>query len=256
MEWSIQEVARLAGTTSRTLRHYGDVGLLPASRTAGNGYRYYDQSALARLQRILLLRQLGLGLPDIAGVLSGQESDTAALGQHLAWLKSEQERIGRQIRSVETTMNKMEGGEQLMAEDMFDGFDHTVHKEEVEQRWGKDAYATGDAWWRSKTAGERAVWLADQKALAADWTAAAASGVAADSAQAQALAARQYDWLASVPGTPKGRRADGSEGPAREYFEGLGDMYVADDRFGANYGGPDGARFVRDAMRHFAQENL
>lgn len=256
MEWSIQEVARLAGTTSRTLRHYGDIGLLAATRTGGNGYRYYDQHALARLQRILLLRQLGLGLPEIAGVLAGQESDAGALAQHLAWLRSEQERIARQIRTVETTMNKLKGGEQLMAEEMFDGFDHTQYRDEVEQRWGKDAYSTGDAWWRSKSPAERETWMAEQKALAADWIAAATSGVAADSAQAQALAERQYAWLASVPGTPKGRRSDGSEGPAKEYFVGLGEMYVEDDRFAANYGGTDGARFVRDAMRRFAEANL
>lgn len=256
MEWSIQEVARLAGTTSRTLRHYGDIGLLAATRTAGNGYRYYDQHALARLQRILLLRQLGLGLPEIAGVLAGQESDAAALAQHLAWLRNEQERIGRQIRAVQTTIDTLEGGDQLMAEDMFDGFDHTQYKNEVEQRWGKDAYAAGDAWWRSKNPAERAVWLAEQKALAADWIAAATNGLAPDSAPAQALAERQYVWLASVPGTPKGRRDDGSEGPAKDYFVGLGDMYVDDARFAANYGGTDAARFVRDAMRHFAEENL
>jgi DNA-binding transcriptional MerR regulator len=75
MEWSIQDIARLAGTTSRTLRHYGDVGLLEPSRVAANGYRYYDAAALARLQRILLLRELGLGLPAIADVLAGQTDD-------------------------------------------------------------------------------------------------------------------------------------------------------------------------------------
>jgi len=53
MDWSIQDIARLAGTTSRTLRHYGEVGILPPSRTGSNGYRYYDERALARLQRIL-----------------------------------------------------------------------------------------------------------------------------------------------------------------------------------------------------------
>ena len=35
-----------------------------------------------------------------------------------------------------------------MAEKMFDGFDHTQYREEVQQRWGKEAYADGDAWWR------------------------------------------------------------------------------------------------------------
>ena len=39
----------------------------------------------------------------------------------------------------------------MMAENMFDGFDHTQYREEVEDRWGKDAYARGDAWWRGIT---------------------------------------------------------------------------------------------------------
>lgn len=47
-DWSIQEIARHAGTTSRTLRHYDDIGLLTPSRIAHNGYRHYDQSALCR----------------------------------------------------------------------------------------------------------------------------------------------------------------------------------------------------------------
>ena len=69
MDWSVQQIARIAGTTSRTLRHYDDIGLLKPSRTGDNGYRFYDQASLVRLQRILLLRDLGLGLPAIAEVL-------------------------------------------------------------------------------------------------------------------------------------------------------------------------------------------
>ena len=63
MDWSIQEIAKLAGTTSRTLRHYDDLGLLPPTRIGGNGYRYYDEAALVRLQRIMLLRELGSDCP-------------------------------------------------------------------------------------------------------------------------------------------------------------------------------------------------
>ena len=70
-EWSIQELSREAGVTSRTLRHYDDVGLLPPSRTGRNGMRFYDSDALVRLQRILLLRDLGLGLPAIRDALGG-----------------------------------------------------------------------------------------------------------------------------------------------------------------------------------------
>ncbi|MEU8075197.1 MerR family transcriptional regulator [Catellatospora citrea] len=84
MGWSIQDVARLAGTTSRTLRHYDELGLLTPSRVGGNGYRVFDQDCLVRLQRILLLRELGLGLPAIAEVIDGGPQDTvAALYTHL-----------------------------------------------------------------------------------------------------------------------------------------------------------------------------
>ena len=251
MDWSIQDIARLAGTTSRTLRHYGDIGLLSASRVGGNGYRYYDDAALRRLQRILLLRELGLGLPAIAEVLEGNTDDARALLSHLQWLNQEKERLDRQISSVETTILKMEGGEQLMAEEMLDGFDHTQYKEEVEERWGKEAYAKSDAWWTSMSAAEKTQWKARQATLAADWITAANSGIAPDSDEAQALAQRHFDWLAGIPGTPQ---ANG--GPPKAYFVGLGEMYVADDRFAANYGGTAGATFVRDAMAVYAERHL
>jgi DNA-binding transcriptional MerR regulator len=270
-DWSIQEVARLAGTTSRTLRHYGDIGLLPATRVGANGYRRYDADALLALQRILLLRELGLTLPAIADVLRGQRDDAGALSAHLIWLEAERERVSAQIVSVRTTIDKLNGGEQLMADEMFDGFDHTVYREEVEARWGGDAYAVGDDWWRSKTVEEKAAWRAEQDALASDWAAAAAASAdstnaasggagtggadAGDAgptgARAQALARRQYEWLASVPGTP-----GYPQGPTKEYFAGLAELYAADDRFGAVYGGPTGASFVRAAMLAWADRHL
>lgn len=250
--WSIQQVARLAGTTSRTLRHYDDVGLVKPSRIGDNGYRYYDSAALVRLQRVLLLRELGLGIPAIADVLAGQRDDVQALENHLRWLDQEQSRLARQRASVQRTIDDLRGGEMTMAEKMFDGFDHTRYREEVEQRWGREAYASADAWWRGMSAEEKAAWTARQTALQADWIAAAERGDAPDGAAAQALAQRQFDWLAGVPGTPG--FADG--GPTKEYFTGLGDMYVADERFAANYGGAAGAAFVHDAMRSYAEREL
>ncbi|GAB3604704.1 TipAS antibiotic-recognition domain-containing protein [Conyzicola nivalis] len=251
MDWSIQEVARLAGTTSRTLRHYGDVGLLAPSRTGDNGYRYYDQTALVRLQRILLLRQLGLGLPAIGEVLDGERDDASALLAHLEWLRSEQRRIADQISSVQSTIDKLKGGEQLMAEEMLNGFDHTQYKEEVVDRWGADAYASGDKWWRAKTGEEKAAFLAEQAALAAEWADAAARALDPAGTEAHELARRQYGWLSGIPGTP-GYPA----GPTKEYFVGLGELYVSDERFGANYGGTEGAAFVRDAMTAYAEREL
>jgi len=251
MDHSIQDIARLAGTTSRTLRHYGAEGLLAPSRIAANGYRYYDDRALVRLQRILLLRDLGLGLPAIRKVLDRETDEAAALRSHLGWLEQEQARLQRQIRSVHTTITALERKDQLMAEDMFDGFDHTVHKEEVEQRWGTDAYATGDSWWKGMSATERAQWHGTTAALQAAWQEAAARQISPDGAEAQQLAERHVQWLDAVPGIP---RENGH--PAAAYVRGLAEMYVADDRFAAHYGGQPGARFVRDALTVYIDNTL
>ncbi|HEV7899794.1 MAG TPA: MerR family transcriptional regulator [Planosporangium sp.] len=246
MEWSIQDIARLAGTTSRTLRHYGQIGLLEPSRIGGNGYRYYDQDCLVRLQRILLLRELGLGLPAIAEVLDGQRDTVAALRIHLRLLESERERIGRQIESVRTTLRKTEGGEQLMAEEVFGGFDHTQYEQEVTERWGREAYEKGDRWWRSLSDADKNAFLQQQLDIATDYGRAHLAGGSADSDEVQAITQRHFEWLSITTN------------PTKEAFIGLGEMYVADPRFTANYDrhGDGTAVLVRDAMRVYAERNL
>ena len=139
-----------------------------------------------------------------------------------------------------------------MAENMFDGFDHTQYKDEVEERWGKDAYAKSDNWWRGLSEADKSAFKERVTRLGADWMDAATRGIDPSSEEAQALAQRQFDYLAGIPGTPGG----GTTGPTKEYFVGLGEMYVADERFAANYGGAENATFVRDAMRVYAEKHL
>ncbi|MFG3038456.1 MerR family transcriptional regulator [Streptomyces sp. NPDC048330] len=246
MEWSIQEIAKKAGTTSRTLRHYGERGLLEPSRIGVNGYRYYDQEALVRLQRILLLRELGLSLPAIAEVLAGQRDTSAALRTHLALLEQERERIGRVIASVRTTLHKTERGEELMAEEVFDGFDHTTYEQEVTERWGREAYEKGDRWWRSLDAAQKRAFMDEQAGIARDFGRAAQAGLAADSDEVQDIARRQVVWLSATTS------------PSREYVIGLGRMYVDDPRFTVNYDkhGEGTAVLVRDALAIYAERNL
>ena len=246
MEWSIQDIARLAGTTSRTLRYYGELGLLEPSRVGRNGYRFYDQDCLVRLQRILLLRELGLNLSKIAEVLKGKRDPVTALRTHLELLKQERERIDRQIASVKTTIRKTERGEQLMPDEVLDGFDHTRYEQEVTERWGRDAYERGDRWWRSLSETERSAFQQQQLAIARDFAQAHTAGVPADCDEAQAIARRQVDWLSITTR------------PTKSHVSGLGEMYVADPRFAANYDrhGAGTAAFVRDAMKIYAERNL
>lgn len=246
MEWSIQEIARTAGTSSRTLRHYDDLGLLPPSRVGANGYRYYDADCLVRLQRILLLRELGLGLTAIGEVLAGEQDQSAALRIHLELLHQERRRLERQIESVRTTLQKLEEGEPLMAEEVLGAFDHTRYEEEVTERWGKEAYDRGDRWWRSLSEEEQRSYRQRHEDIARDWGAAHAAGEAADGERAQAIARRHVEWLSATTAVTRG------------YVIGLGQMYVDDPRFGENYDrhGAGTAVFVRDALKAYAEAVL
>ncbi|ABY23016.1 transcriptional activator [Renibacterium salmoninarum ATCC 33209] len=120
--WGISEVAKIAGISSRTLRHYDQLGLLPPAWTAPNGYRHYAQGELHRLQRILLLRELGLGLDAIAEVLDGQADERQALDTHYRWLIAERDRLTRLAKTVETTLAALGKGENMSAREMFEGF--------------------------------------------------------------------------------------------------------------------------------------
>lgn len=248
-EWSIQELAKASGTTSRALRHYDEIGLLPPTRIGSNGYRYYDEEALLRLQRILLLRDLGLGLPLIADVLRGQQDTVSALSIHLRYLEEERSRIGRQIASVKSTISKTQGGEPLVADQVFDGFDHTQYKDEVIDRWGKEAYERSDRWWRGMTEEQKKGFGQTHLDIAADYGKAHAAGLSIESDEVQAIVKRHYAWI--MAGWQGSR-------PSAEQFTGLGEMYVADDRFRANYDvhGAQTAEYVRDAMVAYALKEL
>ncbi len=69
-EWKVGELARRTGLTVRTLHHYDEIGLLSPSRRSAAGYRLYGEADVARLQRIVSLRQLGLSLEQVAEYLA------------------------------------------------------------------------------------------------------------------------------------------------------------------------------------------
>lgn len=242
-EWTIHEVATATGTTSRTLRHYDDVGLLPPSRTGAGGYRYYDAAGLRRLQRILLLRELGLGLAAIADVLAARVDEAAALRTHLVLLEEEAARIGRLVTGVRATLAK---GEEIEVSEMFDGFDAGRYEEEVVERWGRVAHDGSRATWSALGPDGRAAHRREHDAIATGFAGAAARGAAPEDPAVQELARRHHDWV-SVSWTPDAAA-----------YRGLVRMYVDDDRFRATYDafGPGTAEFLARAADVFADRVL
>lgn len=245
MEWSIQQVASSAGVTSRTLRHYDQIGLLLPVRVGANGYRYYNSGSLVRLQRIMLLRELGLGLTAIAEVLEGSVDDLQALEAHVRELEREAVRVGDQIRAVTSTINALREGKAIMPEKMFAGFDPSQYRDEVTARWGRDTAVRSEQWWAELGQAGQQNFMGLHLALQDDYDAAILSGAQPGDAQVQEIAARHAAWIAA-----------GWQGrtPNRQELTGMGEMYVADPRFAANYTrvDPRGAEFVRDALAAYA----
>lgn len=113
MEWTVRQLAERAGISGRTLRHYHQIGLLVPDRIGSNGYRYYGPRAVARLQRILLLRDAGLALAAIGEALAAEQDDAdeiAALEEHLLALERERTSLDRRIESVQRTVQMRRGG--------------------------------------------------------------------------------------------------------------------------------------------------
>lgn len=120
MSWSIQQVARVSGVTARTLRYYDEIGLLRPARLGANGYRYYEREQLLRLQQILLLRDLGLDLATIGGVVDAERDPLDALRRHHRRLLDERERLDRQAGTVAATIGHLEDGSDMPAEELFE----------------------------------------------------------------------------------------------------------------------------------------
>ena len=72
---TVNEVSKLSGVSIRTLHYYDQIGLLPPTEIAENGYRLYDDTALERLQEILLFRELEFPLDDIQRILQSPDFD-------------------------------------------------------------------------------------------------------------------------------------------------------------------------------------
>jgi DNA-binding transcriptional MerR regulator len=153
MEYSIQQLASLAGISTRTLRFYDQSGLLLPSRVASTGYRIYDASSVDRLQLILLYRELDFNLDAIRQILaqSGFNPLTALREQRqtIALRKAQFERM---IETIDRTIEAQEGGVPMSDQAKFEGIKNKLiadnearYGAEVRERYGEQAVDQSNA---------------------------------------------------------------------------------------------------------------
>ncbi len=246
--WSIVEVARFAGVSSRTLRHYDDIGLVAPAYVGSNGYRFYERTQLHRLQEVLVLRELGLSLDVIGRVLDGTTDRTSVLRAHQVALLAERDRLARLATSVGRTIEECTGGAAMNPEDLFDGFDAEKQKgyeADLVARHGPGTQSRIEESWRrvgklNKADAERI--QVDLATRDQDYAALLVAGVAADDPRTQAVTAEHYRWVCQF------------WTPDADAFAGLGDLYVDHPDFTARYDAvrPGLADYVRDSMTTYA----
>lgn len=154
---TVKELAALAQVSVRTLHFYDEIDLLKPSHVGGNGYRYYNEAALYRLQQILLYRETGVKLEQIKRILDDEKFDPeAALRQHREQLLKKIGQLQTVVRTVESTLKSIKekgrGGLNMAKKKrIFDGFSeekHEQHKDEAEKRYG-DTYRESARNWES-----------------------------------------------------------------------------------------------------------
>jgi DNA-binding transcriptional MerR regulator len=251
MAWSIAEVARMAHTTSRTLRHYHAIGLLEPAFTGDNGYRYYEREQLLRLQRILLLRELGIDLATVQRILAGQQDVAAALRLHQTQIQHERRRLARLERTVARTLAQVEGEADMPAEAYFDGLNEKqkAYEQELFDRYGDDvkpriagARAKLAGWTKDDFDAAMATWRDDLVGLSE----LRARGLEPASAEVQRAIVGHHEWLTQF-WTPNAAS-----------YAGLGEMYASDPRFSEQIDAvaPGLADYLREAMTVYAETSL
>jgi MerR family transcriptional regulator, thiopeptide resistance regulator len=244
MAFTVSQVARMAGVSVRALHHYDEIGLLRPSGRSEAGYRLYAQADLERLQQVMFYRALEVPLEEIARIMTDPEFDVgAALRVQRQLLAEKAVQVRGLIAAVDAAIARLEKGETSMTTseelfEVFEGFDPQAHEAEAEQRWGKTkeweqsrrrtARYTKQDWLKIKAEGGEVF-----QQLAALMKAGKPAGgpEAMDAAELH----RQYRWFYDCS-------------PA--VHRGLGELYVADQRFTASVdqAGPGLSEYCREAF--------
>jgi len=243
--FTVKQLSKLAGVTPRTLHHYDEIGLLKPTRVGENGYRYYGEEALLRLQQILFYRELDIPLDDIRKIMGRRDFDVlGALYSHKEALNNQAARISRLIRTVDNTIDHLKGNNIMSEKGLFEGFSEEEQEKyalEAEQMYDPETVRESNRKWKAYSAAKKEQVLAEGKAVYQDMIAVMPKGAA--SAEVQAIVER---WR---------RHMDYFWTPNLEQLLALANGYNDDPRFKANFDTmhPKLAEFMQEAVRIYVK---
>ncbi len=220
MKMQINEFARLTGVSVRTLHYYDEIGLLtPAYVDKFTGYRYYDENSILRMQEILFYRELDFSLKSIMNILSAPDYDKEkALNEQKKLLVLKKERLERLISAIDSAKK----GENIM--NAFDNTEFENYKDEVKEKWGKtDAYKEYSQKTKDYSKDNFNAMGEGLENILEDFAVCMNSGSSYDSTDAQTLVEKLQSYITENFYTCK-----------NDILAGLGQMYVADERFKNN----------------------
>lgn len=239
----VKELADLVGISVRTLHYYDEIGLLSPEETTDSGYRLYSNNNLEMLQQILFFRELGFPLKEIKQMISSSSFDKQeALIQHQKMLEEKRSQLDKLINTVSKTIKHMNGEINMTNEEKFEGFDfsNNPYEQEARKLWGDKVVDESNA--KVKGMSKEA-----QKAVAEIYTKLASiRNTSPKSKEAQETIEEWFHCLNNYFGDY-----------SLDAFKGLGQAYVADERFTKNIDqyGEGLAKFMCDAMGYFAETN-
>ena len=139
-ELTVGQTAALVGVSVRTLHHWDEIGLVVPSARSWAGYRLYGPDDVARIHRVLVYRETGMRLAEVARVLDDPGADAEAhLVRQRELLRARIAHLTRMLRAVDTMMERNSMGEHLtpqqQAEILGVGW-NPAWQEEAEERWG------------------------------------------------------------------------------------------------------------------------
>ncbi len=245
---TVKQVAKAAGISVRALHHYDHIGLLKPV-VGRNGYRYYDEATLLRLQRILFYRELGVPLAEVARLLDDPALDArAALVDLKARIDADIERRRDLSRTIEQTLRQLDAGQPIVERSLFEGI-----TPERQAEWEAELVALYGSATRAiiDDANARLAALPDAgildlkaslEAIHAEAISLIERGCAPSSQESMALVARHHAWVCR------------SWQPDAEAYAGLARLYVTHGDFRKTYDAlhPELAGFLAAAMAHYA----